>query len=283
MKRSESIKELAAALAKAQTQFESAERDHTAKVETRTGGSYSFDYADLAAYLSVCRKPLGDNGLSYLQEPIVRDRSVSVTTLLMHASGEWIESEPLTLDLLGQGTPPVVTPQVVGSAITYARRYSLSALTGMASEADDDGNLASGNRADTAKREPREALPECPVCKSNKSTIVGKPEFGGGFVCYGKKNGGCGYKWHADSAPADEGHGDAYEGPDSTPASARAITRAEWDELCQFAESKGCSKKRILEEFHFTKPSEMTLTHLQEAKRRINARDPSILMPAAAS
>lgn len=191
MKRSETINDLAAALAKAQKSFTAAERDHTAKVELKSGGNYSFNYADLAAYLEVCRAPLGDNGLSVIQEPVIKGNEVSVTTLLMHATGQWIESEPLILPVIGQGDKQVVTPQAIGSAITYARRYSLSTLVGMASEADDDGNAASGNKADTGKREP---LPACPKCRSTTGVIIGKPEYGGGFVCFAKK-GGCGHKW----------------------------------------------------------------------------------------
>jgi hypothetical protein len=198
MKASATIKELATALAKAQSEFGSVERGHTAKVKTRSGGDYEFNYADLASYLSACRVPLANNGLSFLQEAKVNGDLVSVTTLLLHASGESIEAEPFTLKVVGQGEDKTVTPQVIGSGVTYARRYSLSSLIGMASEADDDGNIASGNHAETKKRE---ALPACPACGKTESTIIGKPEFGGGFVCYGKKNNGCGHKWQAGEVP----------------------------------------------------------------------------------
>lgn len=199
MKRSEQINELAAALSKAQKDFEAAERGHIAKVETRKGGSYSFNYADLASYLDVCREPLGSNGLSFIQEPIRKGNEVTVTTLLLHSSGQWIESEPLIMTITGQGEDSIITPQAVGSAITYARRYSLSAMIGMASEVDDDGNTASGNRAETGKREP---LSACPHCGKTDSVIVGKPEYGGGFLCFAKKQ-GCGHKWQAEQKPAD--------------------------------------------------------------------------------
>jgi hypothetical protein len=219
MKRSEQINELAASLAKAQKSFEAAERTHSAKVETKTGGSYSFNYADLAAYLDVCRAPLGDNGLSFIQEPVNRGSEVAVTTLLMHLTGQWIESEPLVLKMIPDSRGEF-TPQIVGSAITYARRYSLSALIGLASDVDDDGNAASGNRAETGKRAP---APECPACKTNKHVIKGKEEFGGGWLCW-KNKGGCGEKWQ-DAPPPAQAEPEAKEPP---PEVAAAL--AEWRE-----------------------------------------------------
>lgn len=195
MKRSEQINEIAAALSKAQKSFESAERGHVAKVMSKKGegSSYSFNYADLAAYLDVCRGPLSENGLSFIQEPTCDGNKVSVTTLLMHQSGQWIESDPLVLTLTGE----TLTPQVIGSGITYARRYSLSAITGMASEQDDDGNAASGNQAATT---PREKLPPCPKCGKQSSVIVGQAQYGGGIVCYKKKE-GCGHTWEIEGHP----------------------------------------------------------------------------------
>lgn len=194
------IGDLATALAKAQGEFTAAERDHIAKVMSKKGAesSYSYAYADLQAYLEVCRKPLADNGLSFIQNVGVDGQKATVSTLLIHASGQWLESDPLSL------TASDSLPQSIGSAITYGRRYSLSAVLGMASEADDDANTAQGNGADTGRKESN--LPVCPQCKTNKSVIVGKAEYGGGFVCFAKK-GGCGQKWQADgeipAEPAD--------------------------------------------------------------------------------
>jgi hypothetical protein len=192
MEISDDINELATALAKAQKEFEAAERGHVARVTSKKGegSSYSFNYADLAAYLDVCREPLGSNGLSFVQFPRVNGETVSVETLLLHSSGQFIRSDPLTLQLSADERG-WISPQAVGSGITYARRYSLSALIGMASEADDDGNAASGNRAETG---PREVLPPCPECDKQTSVIVGRQEFGGGLVCFKKKE-GCGHTW----------------------------------------------------------------------------------------
>jgi hypothetical protein len=191
MKSSPTINDLAAALAKAQGAFSAAERGHIAKVQSKKGegSSYQYAYADLQAYLDVCREPLSANDLAIIQNVGVDGQKVTVTTLITHASGQWLETEPLTL------TASDSLPQSIGSAATYCRRYSLSAALGMASEVDDDANGAQGNHAATAPRENN--LPMCPECKTNKSVIVGKAEYGGGFVCFAKK-GGCGQKWQAD-------------------------------------------------------------------------------------
>lgn len=191
------IGELAKSLAKAQGEFTAAERDHIAKVMSKKGegSSYSYAYADLQAYLEVCRKPLADNGLSFIQNVGVDGQKATVSTLLIHASGQWLESDPLSLSATDS------LPQSIGSAITYARRYSLSAVLGMASEADDDANGAQGASADTGRKESN--LPACPKCNKTKSVIVGKAEYGGGYVCFVKKE-GCGHKWQPGEVAADK-------------------------------------------------------------------------------
>lgn len=90
-------------------------------------------YADLASIIDTIKEPLAKNGLGYTQFPI---GEFGLTTILMHESGEWIE-ETFTL------RPVDAKPQSVGSAITYARRYALGAILGIATEEDDDGNKAS--------------------------------------------------------------------------------------------------------------------------------------------
>lgn len=201
MEISDEINELATALSRAQKEFEAAERGHVARVQSKKGegSSYQFNYADLAAYLDVCRQPLANNGLSFVQFPRVEGEFVSVQTLLLHSSGQSILSDPLKLQLAPDANG-WISPQAVGSGITYARRYSLSSIIGMASEADDDGNAASGNRAETG---PREVLPACPKCSKQHSVIVGKQEFGGGLLCWEKRE-GCGHKWGTPEHPIRE-------------------------------------------------------------------------------
>lgn len=77
-------------------------------------------------------------GLSYVQMPVADANGTGVITLIMHESGEFIESPPFMLPMDKK------TPQGAGSAITYARRYSVSAAFGIVSDEDDDGNESSG-------------------------------------------------------------------------------------------------------------------------------------------
>lgn len=128
MEMSESIGKLAEALAKAQGQIENAKKKSA-------NPFFKSRYADLAECLISVKMPLKENGLSFVQCPGFDGKAVSVTTTLLHTSGEWISSE---LKL----APTKTDPQSVGSAITYARRYSLCAMVGLSQE-DDDGNRIS--------------------------------------------------------------------------------------------------------------------------------------------
>ena len=127
MRTSETINELAAALAAAQGEMQnaamSAENPH-----------FKSRYADLAAIRNATIPALSKNGLSILQAMSTNSTEMVLTTRLMHSSGQWIES-----------AYPIIfneRPHVMGSAITYAKRYSWSAITGIAAEVDDDGNEA---------------------------------------------------------------------------------------------------------------------------------------------
>jgi len=121
---------LAEALAAVQADLPEVRKAETAKVPTKTGGSYSYTYADLAAITRVILPRLGQVGLSWTTKPtIVGDRFVLVYKLL-HSSGEFEEGAyPL---------PDRGSPQEIGSAITYARRYALCSVTGVAPDDDDD-------------------------------------------------------------------------------------------------------------------------------------------------
>ena len=125
---SPSIAALAAALAKAQGAIEGAAKD-------RTNPHFGAKYATLASCWDACRAPLAANGLAVVQRLAADKGMVSVETILAHSSGEWIRS---TL------TVPATKPdaQGIGSAVTYARRYSLSAMVGIAPDDDDDGTAA---------------------------------------------------------------------------------------------------------------------------------------------
>ena len=121
---SETFAQLAAALAKAQGQMKAAEMDGL-------NPHFKSRYATLANVWDAARKPLSDNGLSLTQ--IIQGDAL--ITLLMHESGEWLQA---TYELTKAGG----APQQFGSELTYARRYSLSALVGIISDEDDDANAA---------------------------------------------------------------------------------------------------------------------------------------------
>ena len=129
MNKSESIKELATSLAKAQGSIKGAIKDSS-------NPFFKSKYADLASVMEAIRSAFAANGLSYIQtvEPSQADE-VRVETMILHSSGEWISCGVLALPV------SKVDAQGYGSALTYARRYSLSAAVGVAPE-DDDGNAA---------------------------------------------------------------------------------------------------------------------------------------------
>lgn len=123
---SNTIDELAQALNKAQAIIENVSRDKK--------GVHSTKYADLANCLDAVKKPLSDNGLSISQIVTVDNDKQVLVTLLMHSSGQWLKS---TLNIENKLIANSTWHQM-GSAITYARRYALSAIIGLAQE-DDDG------------------------------------------------------------------------------------------------------------------------------------------------
>ncbi len=129
MNRSENINELATALARAQGKIKGAIKDSA-------NPFFKSKYADLASVVEAIRQAFSENGLSYVQtvEPCEKEE-VRVETLILHGSGQWLSGGVLAL--------PVnkADAQGYGSALTYARRYGLSAAAGVAPE-DDDGNAA---------------------------------------------------------------------------------------------------------------------------------------------
>jgi hypothetical protein len=127
---SESINEIATALAKAQAEIEGASKDSL-------NPHFRSSYADLASVWDACHKALAKNSIAVVQQTQIYDGGLVLVTKLVHSSGQWFRSEyPIN--------PVKSDPQGIGSAITYARRYSLMAMTGVAGRDDDDGNAASG-------------------------------------------------------------------------------------------------------------------------------------------
>lgn len=161
MQKSESIKNIAKALAAFQAEVKN-------PANTADNPFFKSKYAPLSDILSIARPILSKHGLSILQSPSGDGQNVTVTTLITHESGEWIESEPLTLKA------DKATAQGAGSAITYARRYALSAMLGISSEDDDDGNFASGNKGNAnpvnADKKPTAAKTTKATQKTDKAT-----------------------------------------------------------------------------------------------------------------
>lgn len=144
MKKSESTVELAKALAKFQSEI---------KDPSKSGKANYGKYVTLDELLESIRPVLSQNGLSFLQFPGGDGQLITITTVLLHSSGEWIESEPFTLK------SQKVDPQGAGSAVTYGRRYSLSAILGVAWDADDDGQASSHAIVSTTERKAESPTP----------------------------------------------------------------------------------------------------------------------------
>jgi hypothetical protein len=134
---SESVAALASALAKAQAKLVNPEKSLTATIRGgRPGESErSFRYAPLASGLDIVRKTLGQHEIATVQTTAIDKETgvVNLSTMLAHASGEWIASDwPVC------GVAETANPQRMGAALTYARRYALFTLVGIAGEDDLD-------------------------------------------------------------------------------------------------------------------------------------------------
>jgi len=134
---SETVAALASALAKAQAELVNPEKSLTATIRTgRAGeGERSFRYAPLSSGLDIVRKTLGQHEIATLQTTAIDQTAgmVNLTTTLAHASGEWIASDWPVCPIA-----ETANPQRMGAALTYARRYALFTLVGIAGEDDLD-------------------------------------------------------------------------------------------------------------------------------------------------
>lgn len=142
MRTSEQLDKIAPALAAALPAVQNAVKD-------AKNPHFRSTYATLAAVIDTTKPVLAEHGITVLQSPGWHEGRATVTTRLLHASGQWIE---------GTAETPVAKqdPQGVGSAITYLRRYGLAALAGITQE-DDDGNTAS------QRRDPNTGRPNVPA------------------------------------------------------------------------------------------------------------------------
>jgi len=153
MFQSQSLKELAIALNKAQSQLKKAKKDSQ-------NPHFRSKYADLESVWDACREALNQNGLTVIQTVGTMDNKATLTTMLLHTSGEYV-SDTALLPVIKGG------PQELGSCLTYLKRYSLSAIVGIA-DSDDDGEIAEGRRNDFQKTSTQtEPIPVYVPLKSN--------------------------------------------------------------------------------------------------------------------
>ena len=156
---SESVAALASALAKAQAELVNPEKSLTASIRTgRPGeGERSFRYAPLSSGLDIVRKTLGQHEIATVQTTAIDQTAgmVNLTTTLVHASGEWIASDWPVCPIA-----ETANPQRMGAALTYARRYALFTLVGIAGEDDLDApDLCDASRSLTPSADERPLKP----------------------------------------------------------------------------------------------------------------------------
>src|SRR5215470_8652955 len=166
---SPSIAALATALAKAQIELANPEKSLIGTIEPRRGegGARQFRYAPLSSGLEIVRKTLGQHEIATVQTTSI-DQSwgmLKLTTMLAHASGEWVASDWPVCPVADMSSP-----QRMGAALTYARRYAVFTLVGIAGEDDldapdlcapsppDDVAGATGGRSGGVRAEPERAL-----------------------------------------------------------------------------------------------------------------------------
>ena len=147
---SPSIAALATALARAQIELANPEKSLTGMIEPRDGegSARQFRYAPLSSGLEIVRKTLGQHEIAMVQTTAVDQAAgiVNLTTVLAHSSGEWIASDWPVCPVA-----ETATPHRMGAALTYARRYALFTLVGIAGEDDLDAPDLIGPAAQTEK------------------------------------------------------------------------------------------------------------------------------------
>ena len=147
------IGELAKAMAAARKKFKTVKKD-------TINPFFKSKYADLAGVIEATETALAENDLIVVQSPRFNGQTITVTTMLLHGSGQWLRD-----DL--QMPMSKFDAQGAGSAITYARRYSYQSFVNVAAEADDDGNAASGKE----KAAQEATMPKPPLRSKNGEDI----------------------------------------------------------------------------------------------------------------
>jgi hypothetical protein len=173
---SEQINELAKALSTAQAKIENATLN-------KINPHFKSKYADLSSVIDSIREPLSANGIAVSQNIETREGGMILRTVLMHSSGQWIASEfPL---------PQTARLQELGSALTYARRYSLSSMVCNSADEDDDANAAEDGKqkVETKGRAPKagNVAINVPAASEYKSpSVITAPDDPKGWIAYGQ-------------------------------------------------------------------------------------------------
>lgn len=173
---SQTIGELAKALSCASEVFKPVKKENV-------NPFFKSKYADLSAIIEATDSALSKYNLVIIQSPIVNAERAGVTTMLVHSTGEWMRGELLL---------PVTKwdAQGIGSAITYARRYSLQSFLNVAAEADDDANAAAGKESEAkAATMPRPPKKETPPKTNGESLETAQDSFGRMFWAKAKNSG----------------------------------------------------------------------------------------------
>ena len=180
MGKSESTKEITVALAKAQIAFKPIKRTEKVGYDTKGGSSKKYNYAPLDVVIEATKQALSDNGLAITQTTKLVEGDTILETLLCHSSGEWLSGE-LYVGKQEQA------PQSEGSALTYKRRYGMSAILCVASEEDDDAESVVEKEP---SKESKEALVELEKTETTKPSTE-LPDFNsvGEALNYATKHG----------------------------------------------------------------------------------------------
>lgn len=166
LRTSPTLGKIALALAKAQGEFTAAGKDREANVRSDKG-NYSYKFANFASIMEAVRAPLAKHELALTVSCPTNTKEARATALLMHSSGEWLASEPVTISI------GMNTPQATGSAIEYARKYAVRNLLNIATDdEDDDGQAAVGNSAATAQTSARVSAKAAAAAKTARMPIV---------------------------------------------------------------------------------------------------------------
>lgn len=163
MNKSESIKNISIAMAKFQGEVKQPLKD-------KENPFFKSKYVPLESVVEAIMDIAPKHGLSFMQWALNNEEgNVGVATIVMHESGEFIEFDPMFMKADKD------TPQAKGATLTYAKRYTLSAIFGITSDDDDDGNSASGNSTKQApKQTPRPQAPKPKTSSSSQQSEIEK-------------------------------------------------------------------------------------------------------------